>query len=71
MTPIELCQILDDMQITTRDAAAELGIHETTLQMYCRGERYPSHGGGKIALVPKLVANAVLAMHRRHCGCSD
>lgn len=71
MTPAELCQILDDMQITTRDAAAELGIHETTLQMYCRGARYRSHGGGEITVVPKLVANAVLSMHRRHCGCSD
>ena len=71
MTPQELCDILDDMQITTRDAAAELGIHETTLQMYLNGRRYPSHGGGEIARVPKLVANAVLAMHRRHAGCSD
>jgi hypothetical protein len=71
MTPLELCQILDDMQITTRDAAAELGIHETTLGMYCAGKRYPSHGGGVIAQIPKLVANAVLAMHRRRCGCSD
>jgi len=71
MTPAELCQILDDMQITTRDAAAELGIHETTLQMYCNGVRYPSHGGGVIATIPKLVANAVLSMHRRHSGCHD
>jgi hypothetical protein len=71
MTPLELCQILDDMQISTSAAAEELGIHETTLGMYCAGKRYPSHGGGTITTVPKLVANAVLSMHRRHCGCSD
>ena len=32
----------------------------------------PTFGGGsEITVVPKLVANAVLAMHRRHCDCSD
>lgn len=62
MTPQSLCDALDAMQVTTRAAAEEIGCHETTLQMYCNGQRYPSHGGDKIEKVPRYIERAVIAM---------
>jgi len=74
MTPQELCDILDEIGISTSQAAREMGIHETTLGMMCAGRRYPSHGGREITEVPKLVANAVrllAASYAARSGTSD
>lgn len=62
MTPQELCNVLDAMKITTRAAAKELGCHEVTLQMWCNGKRYPSHGGEKLDRVPRYIEVGVRHM---------
>lgn len=59
MTSQELCDILDARQLSTREAAKRMGIAEVTLQMWCRGQRYPSHGGKVIITLPRRVEKLI------------
>jgi len=56
MTPDELCQLLDELEIPTTIAAKQMGISRVALEQYLNGKRYPSHGGGVITKIPKSVA---------------
>lgn len=55
MKPQELCDLLDQLQIPTREAAKAMGISRVTLEQYLNGRRYPSHGGGIIKTLPKHI----------------
>ena len=53
MSPQSLCDLLDSLQITTKEAAKRMGIARVTLEQYCNGARYKSHGGKAIEHVPR------------------
>ena len=55
MKPQELCDLLDQLQISTADAAKAMGISRVTLEQYLNGRRYPSHGGTVIRMIPKHI----------------
>ena len=65
MTPEQLVDILDGLQITTKDAAKEIGCSEVTLQQVIAGRRYPSHGGGLIPVVPRYIELGVRDLWQR------
>lgn len=65
MSPQQLCDILDDLGVTTRDAAKYIGCSEVTLQMMTNGRRYQSHGGGVIEVIPVWIERGLLELKEK------
>lgn len=65
MSPQTLCDILDELNVTTRDAARYIGCSEVTLQMMANGRRYPSHGGGTIEVIPVWIERGLLELKEK------